>query len=332
MGSGRMNNSDAKRPAVSICIPTYNGAAYLAEALQSAVSQTFDDLEILVVDGGSTDGTVAVASSQSDPRIRVVATERNDGMVANWNRTVQLSRGRYVKFLFQDDLLAPTCIERMLGVFERNPSVGLVFSPRDIVVQQPHDPYTRSWLEHNKDVHLRLGHLNECNDGHALVMSQARDRFRSNCFGEPTCVMIERSRFERVGLFNLRMRQLVDVEMWYRVLYGSDAGFVDERLASFRVHGSAVTASNLETGMGWMDHLWIVEGMLRLPNLSPEDRRRFGHLRRSGLLMTTRHQVWRVWHRRRLSIVSDSGSLRDYVAYRFEVSRGRDKALHGELR
>ena len=318
-------------PFVSICVPTYNGAAYLREALESAVGQTFHDIEILVVDGGSTDDTVAIARSFDDARVRVVATEQNDGMVVNWNRTIELARGRYVKFLFQDDLLAPTCVEQMVAVFARNPSVGLVFSPRDILVEAPNDAYTRNWLEHNRDVHRHLRALRECNDGRSMVMSQANDGFRSNRIGEPSCVMVDREQFERVGLFNLHMQQLVDVEMWYRVLYGADAGFVDERLASFRVHASAATASNLDTGSGWIDPLWIVEGLLTLPELAPSDAARFLRLRQSAMRTTARHQAWRVWHGRRPSFIADIGSLRDYVAYRMALRRGRRPRLHGVL-
>ncbi len=141
--------------------------------------------------------------------------------------------------------------------------------------------------------------------------------------------MIERKWFERVGTFNLHMRQLVDVEMWLRVLYHADAGFVDERLASFRVHTSAATAGNLNTGAGWIDRLWLVEGMLQLPGLADEDRESIRRLRRPIDLAIVRHEAWRMRHRLRPSFVSDSRSLRDYVAYRIDLAKGRAPALHG---
>lgn len=320
-----------RAPMASICVPVYNGAEFLEAALTSATSQTVNDLEIVVVDGGSTDDSVEIARSIGDARVRVVATGANDGMVPNWNRTVELSRGRYVKFLFQDDLLAPTCVERMVEVFEANPSVGLVFSPRDILVEDADGAYAQGWLRYNQDVHAFLGDLQEVNDGHAIVMRHAADGFESNRIGEPTCVMIERSWFERLGTFNLRMRQLVDVEMWLRVLYHADAGFIDERLASFRVHTAATTAGNLDSGVGWLDRLWIVEGMLQLPDLVPEDADTFRRLRAHCMRRIGRHEAWRLKHGHRPSFISDGGSLRDYVAYRRELARGRQPALHGAL-
>jgi glycosyltransferase involved in cell wall biosynthesis len=319
------------RPTVSICIPTYNGARYLAEALHSALAQTHADLEVLVVDGGSTDDTVAIARAIDDARIRVVTSEPNDGMVVNWNRSVELSRGRYIKFLFQDDLLAPTCVEQMLGVFARNPSVGLVFSPRDIVVEQPAGKYAQEWLQYNQDVHLSLGPLVERNHGRALVMAQAREGFESNRFGEPTCVMVERAWFERLGTFNLQMRQLVDVEMWLRILYHADAGFVDERLASFRVHTAAATARNLGSGAGWLDRLWLIEGMLRLPDLAQDDEAEIRRLRGHCMRRICRHEAWRLKHRRAPSFLSDGGALGEYIEYRYALGRGHLPRLHGTM-
>jgi glycosyltransferase involved in cell wall biosynthesis len=325
-----MNVVPTQVPLVSICVPTFNGAEFLEEAIRSATDQTFEDLEIVVVDGGSTDDTVAIASSIDDARIRVVS-ERSPGMVANWNRTVELSRGQYVKFLFQDDLLAPTCVERMVDIFRRYPSIGLVFSPRSVVVEDPDGAYAQGWLEYNEDIHTHLGDLGEVNDGHAIVMHMAADGFESNRIGEPTCVMIERSRFEQVGTFNLRMRQLVDVEMWYRVLYHSDAGFVDERLASFRVHTSAATADNLVSGVGWVDRLWLVEGMLRVAGLAPADAEVFRRLRGHCMRRIVRHEAWRLRHLLRPSIISDNRSLREYIGYRTELTRGGEPELHGTL-
>jgi glycosyltransferase involved in cell wall biosynthesis len=319
------------RPSVSVCIPTRNGSRTIEEAIRSATAQTFRDLEIVVVDGGSTDDTVAIARSVADPRVRVVVTGRDDGMVANWNRAVQLARGRYIKLLFQDDQLDASCVELMLGVFERHPSVGLVFSRRSIVVDGPADDATRRWLELNQDVHRHLGPLAECNPGRPIVMRHAAAAFRSNRIGEPSCVMMARRAIERVGAFNTRMRQVVDLEMWLRILYHDDAGFVDRPLATFRLHGTGATAGNLARGVGWLDRLWLVEGMLAVPGLTSEDRRAFRRLRRPIWAAIIRHEAWRLRHGARPSLVADGGSLGAYLAYRGDVLLRRPATLHGSV-
>src|ERR1035437_49115 len=81
-------------PAVSVCIPTFNGAAWLREAIESALAQDFSDLEVVVCDDASSDDTVALARQFRDERVRVVAYPDRVGMARNWNRSVLASKGR----------------------------------------------------------------------------------------------------------------------------------------------------------------------------------------------------------------------------------------------
>src|SRR5438105_3094623 len=98
--------------SVSVCIPTFNGAKWIIECIESALDQSYSPLEILVVDDASTDKTVVRMRSIRDERLRFVVNERNLGLTANWNKCIQLSHGKYVKFLFQDDLIYRDCIEK----------------------------------------------------------------------------------------------------------------------------------------------------------------------------------------------------------------------------
>src|SRR5947209_3678095 len=117
-------------PDVSICVPLYNGAAHLAECLESVLGQTFADVEIVLVDDGSTDDTVTITESfaHRDSRVRLYRNPKNLGLVANWCRCVELANGKWIKFLFQDDFLEATCLERMLDA--RKPGVALVVCQR----------------------------------------------------------------------------------------------------------------------------------------------------------------------------------------------------------
>ena len=80
-------------PRVSVCIPAYNGAAYIGEAISSVLSQTFIDFELIVVDDSSTDGTERVVKEHRDSRIRYVRNPRRLGLVRNWNRLAPWSPG-----------------------------------------------------------------------------------------------------------------------------------------------------------------------------------------------------------------------------------------------
>ncbi len=100
-------------PLVSILIPAHNASPWIAETLRSARAQTWPQIEIIVIDDGSTDDTLAVANTFASPQLRVV-TQPNRGASAARNHALSLARGDYIQFLDADDLLAPDKIENQL--------------------------------------------------------------------------------------------------------------------------------------------------------------------------------------------------------------------------
>lgn len=107
-------------PLVSICIPVYNGAAYIAETIASVQRQTYSNVEILVQDNQSTDRTLLIvhALAKGDPRILVAQNTKNLGMAGNWNACFARASGEFVQLLSADDLLKPTftraCLEELV--------------------------------------------------------------------------------------------------------------------------------------------------------------------------------------------------------------------------
>lgn len=116
-------------PVTSILIPVYNREDLVGECIKSALSQSVTDLEVVVVDNASTDGTWDVIQrySQIDSRVRGVRNDCNVGPVRNWMRCIQEARGRYGKLLFSDDLMGPEFLEKTLPLIADN-RVGFVFS------------------------------------------------------------------------------------------------------------------------------------------------------------------------------------------------------------
>lgn len=104
-------------PKVTIGIPTFNRAAYLQEALLSALRQTYANLEIVVSDNGSTDDTHLVLTQQEDPRVVIVEHSENHGMVYNWNSCLSQATGEFFLLLSDDDILEPNAIETLLNGF-----------------------------------------------------------------------------------------------------------------------------------------------------------------------------------------------------------------------
>lgn len=114
-----------RQPALTLGLPVYNGARFLAASLDSLLAQTFQDFELVVSDNGSTDGTPEVvrAYAARDPRIRYVRHERNAGSIRNHNFVLEQARGRYFKWVSDDDVYGPELLDRCVGVLRSRPDV-----------------------------------------------------------------------------------------------------------------------------------------------------------------------------------------------------------------
>jgi glycosyltransferase involved in cell wall biosynthesis len=115
-------------PTVSIGLPVYNGAAYLAETIESILAQTYADFELILCDNASTDGTEEICRDYAarDPRIRYHRQPRNIGACGNYDMAFHMGRGRYFKWAAHDDLLAPTFLEKLVPVLEADSGCVLV--------------------------------------------------------------------------------------------------------------------------------------------------------------------------------------------------------------
>ena len=122
-------------PMVSVCIPSYNIEKYIDITIESVLSQTYEDFELVIVDDNSNDKTLDIIKRYNDDRIRVIINEDNLGPQENWNKALKEAKGRYIKILCHDDLLYTSCLQRQVEVLQnpRNARVTIVCSGRDII-------------------------------------------------------------------------------------------------------------------------------------------------------------------------------------------------------
>ncbi|GAB4282493.1 MAG: hypothetical protein Fur0025_11730 [Oscillatoriaceae cyanobacterium] len=276
-------------PLVSICIPTYNGAEFIREALESALAQTYRPLEIIVSDDGSTDNTLEIVNGvlslvpcplslvpcRGDSRIapttndqgqmtndqgqmtklRILSHE-NYGLVQNWNYCLEQARGKYVKFLFQDDILAPDCVAEMVKLAEEDEDVGLVFAPRQLILAEKdkNNPNLVRASERNRDLHQGWTRLQRLQWGRDLLHDVNFMRHPLNKIGEPSNVLLKREVVLEMGGFDASLCQLVDVDMWWRMMGRGKIGFVDKSLSFFRVHRHQQTWVNMFSGKNAKDY------------------------------------------------------------------------------
>ena len=126
-------------PLLTIGLPTYNGAAFLAETLDSLLTQDLDDLEIVISDNASTDATEKIARrAAADARVRYERAPVNRGAAWNYNQVLALARGRYFKWAADDDLCAPSFVRRCVETLEASPGTVVAW-PRTILIDEHGD-------------------------------------------------------------------------------------------------------------------------------------------------------------------------------------------------
>lgn len=230
---------------VSVCIPVYNGARYLEECLDSVLSQSYENLEVLVVDDGSTDGgeEVILRYQSQDNRIRLIRNQENLGLVKNWQKCIKQARGEWIKFIFQDDVLAPGCIEKMYWACLTH-EVPLCICSREFNIEPSASSFLKTFF--TKQVFRLEQYFPEATKLRPQEIAiLAKDRLFVNIVGEPIVLFFNKRMVKQVGTFNQDLVQLVDYEFTLRLCLHTEFFFLPEQLVQFRVHSSSETSSNL---------------------------------------------------------------------------------------
>jgi glycosyltransferase involved in cell wall biosynthesis len=110
---------------VTVLMPVFNSERYLREAIESILNQAYRNFEFLIINDGSTDGSVSIIKSYNDRRIRLIHNERNLGLIHTLNRGIEQSRGHYIARMDADDISLPLRLLRQVAYMERHPDVGI---------------------------------------------------------------------------------------------------------------------------------------------------------------------------------------------------------------
>lgn len=234
---------------VSVCVPTYNGGKFLKEALLSVNDQSYQHIEIIISDDQSTDETLRIIndfSAISKFPVKVYHHTPN-GIAGNWNHCIQKSNGEYIKFLFQDDVMAKDCVEKMIVAFNNISNTGLIACKRNILVDTDFNhSYAQNWISAFGD--LQKG-IETTENGTILSRTFFKSRqFLSspvNKVGEPSLYFFRRSLVSEIGFFSSKYNQLLDYEFCIRVIKHYNIVILNEKLVDFRLHGSQATQLNI---------------------------------------------------------------------------------------
>jgi glycosyltransferase involved in cell wall biosynthesis len=207
---------------VTVVMPVYNGSRYLSESIESVLAQTFHDYEIVCVDDGSTDDSVALLGAYGQ-RIRVVRQE-NAGQSAARNAGVRLARGEYIAFLDQDDVWYPSKLQNQVAVLQAQPDVVLVHCNFDRIDERG------QMLERGAGISERMS---------ALASSMGQLIGEALIF--PSAMMIRKDAYERIGGFHHALQGFEDFDLMARLTQQGRFVMVEERGMAYRMHGSGFT-------------------------------------------------------------------------------------------
>jgi glycosyltransferase involved in cell wall biosynthesis len=228
---------------ISVCLPSYNGSDFIGAAIESVLRQTHHDLELIICDDESNDGTyeLLLDIAARDARISVYRNEKRLGLFANYNQCVSKARGELIKPFAQDDGLEPAALARMSAAFasgveivccERNQGTLYAANAKDKV-----------------ETGLRPGR----SKGRGIIL-ECLQSYR-NLIGEPVAVMCTKNLKETP--FDSEFRSLGDLDCWLRLLSRGDLVYLNEPLVSFRQHEQSATMS-LMKNMDWVLDFYLL--------------------------------------------------------------------------
>lgn len=203
-------NSQSK---VSVIIPTYNRLSLLKKAMESVLTQTYTNFEIVVVDDGSSDGTREYLLPLNDQRIKSVLLDTNKGANAARNAGIRKADGRYIAFLDDDDEWLSDKLEKQVNIFKHNNDVGIVYSTAVIMLVNEN-------IEYNTAPEAKGKIFNE------LLLS--------NVIGSTSTVILRRELLSMHGMFDERMPSMQDYELWLRLSKHTEVDFVKKPLILYR--------------------------------------------------------------------------------------------------
>jgi glycosyltransferase involved in cell wall biosynthesis len=251
---------------VSVCIPTYNSARFLAGAIDSVLAQSFADFELVVCDNASDDSTPELCRGYRDARIRYVRYEQLVSQGGNWNRCVAIARGDYVALLHADDEYKPAFLAERVAALDRSTDAGMAFGAVEII------------------------------DGPGRVLSVQRFRVGDTWlpapegFGEllmgccinPASPVVRRACYEQVGAFDEHRLWGIDWEMWLRLAARFGVAYSASADARYRVHGESGSAHGINGARRCREDRQVLEAALQRVLTEPT-LQRFRPLRRAAL-------------------------------------------------
>jgi glycosyltransferase involved in cell wall biosynthesis len=227
-----------KNPTVSFVVPCYKLAHLLPECINSILSQSFSDFEVLIMDDCSPDNTAEVAQSFQDPRVKHIRNDLNLGHLRNYNKGIGLARGKYVWLISADDyLLRDYILQKYVDLLDQRPNVGYTFCPA-VSSGSSIDNKFKDWVSFGQSIHGK-------NDRIFKGLTLLKKLLRGNTIVAASG-LVRRECYEKISLFPLDMPWAGDWYLWCLFALNFDVGYFAEPMVCYREHELSMTTKLLQ--------------------------------------------------------------------------------------
>lgn len=206
-------------PAITVLMPVYNAAAYVGQAIESILSQSFHDFEFIIINDGSTDGSEQVILSYSDPRIRYINNDGNKGLIYTLNRGMAMAQGDYIARMDADDISQPQRLEKQLAEFKKDPELVICGS------------FIKTF-----------GRSESYIDYMAATNAQILSAIFIACpFAHPSVMLKKQALLKLDEVYRSDYKHAEDYDLWSRLVFTGHSKNIPEFLLHYREHDQQVS-------------------------------------------------------------------------------------------
>lgn len=253
----------SKHPKVSVITPSYNQGPFIRDTIESVLNQTYDNIEYIVMDGGSTDETVSILKEYGD-RIKWVS-EKDKGQADAVNKGIAVAKGEIIGWLNSDDTYFPEAVEKAVNAFISHPGYDMIYGEGVYIDKEGRvtDSYNTKMFDY--------------------------DEFASDCFICQPTAFFTKEIVDKVGGLRTELQLCMDYELWMRIGKVGKILYIPERIATSRMYEENKTLSRrgevypeccreVKRHYGYVPHNWLVGYATYIAETHPQMKRRYYYL------------------------------------------------------
>lgn len=271
-------------PLISICIPTYNSALFLAQALESIAAQTYKNIEVIISDNASTDNTPDIIQAYCnrygwtfDPN------ETNIGAGNNFNKLINLATGEYIAIYHADDIYDPTIVERSVYAFQQSENIGLVGTMGIAINNINQILYSFEFPTCFKSNQSLLGFDDVLN---GILSNNNYDILLIT-----PSIMVRKECYRSLGIFKIhgKYNSAGDYEMWLRIANSYQVYIINEQLIHYRIHAGQGSETEIRQNIEINDIIIVMDDYIQKSS-DPQLQRKYSKWRDKLLIRTALKQ------------------------------------------